>query len=136
MGVSTDANLFFGYDFEEDYDKILPWNRGEYYNDIDFWWVEANGIEQEKMSSDFMTKWIRENPLPVKIVEYCSSEVPMYMLVVPGFGWTSWRGRCSTIEPEKMKIPQEKIDIMKSFMDEFEIPHEGEPKWLLTSYYG
>lgn len=125
MGVSTDGILVFGIDLGEELPEFL-----EEFEDV--WWDFTNSIsgetEYEKRSE------FRKN-YPLDLVTYCSHEYPMYILAINGTETNVSRGYTEEIDPDDMKVPEDKIAALKAFCEEYDIEWQ-EPKWLLASMWG
>lgn len=152
MGVSTDAQICYGILLEE-YDERLP----KYMvNDIDTWWYEEilgytppfeiydeNGRKPEyENNKEAVTEYFKhrrdfeaEHPLPFELVNYCHSEVPMYIVAMTGSLVTAHRGHPRELSPTLMAL---KNDNEQRFLDAVEkyLPEVTEkPTWWLSSYW-
>ncbi len=156
MGVSTDANLCYGFHFEESYE--LPWDAEKYDGCIDAWWMDVNGYVnpifnpftdegnyKEGVKSDdpriseyfeHQRKWLKENPMPVEEIFHCADECPMVILAVPDTSKTANRGSVVTVNPGDLKVDQDKVSALIDFCYKYNIETLGNPNWLLTSYWG
>ena len=155
MGVSTNGVISFGVPCEEDYE--FPWDADEFEGDIEEWWRKENGFEDvhnpwtpegnyadgwEKDDPRFdeyygrRRDWLKANPVPVEPENYCSGECPMYAITVVGVGLSCRRGYPEAFDPASLAVTDEQVEALKSFLEKYEIEYEGEPRWLLTSYWG
>jgi len=154
MGVNTDGSIMFGVVCPGDAE--LPWETDE-YDYIDEWWAEVKGYvpKWEPFTKDgewaegfdendprwdeeyeHKREWLAENPVPVSPENYCSQNVPMYVLAVPGTVLTCRRGYPETIDPSLMVVDSEQVRALMDFLERYEIESDGIPRWLLTSYWG
>jgi hypothetical protein len=158
MGVSTDAIIAFGIEFEEGTE--LPWDKDEYDDDINDWWREVNGFvnpvespwdetgnyKDDKFSPECRTQidayfdarntWDKANPLPVSCITHCSYDYPQYVLAVAGTERSANRGYPSVFKPETLVVEQEQIKALLDFCLKYDIEVENEPSWLLFSMWG
>lgn len=149
MGVSTDGELNFGIIFEEDTE--FPWEK----YDFDDWWMNECGWEppfelydsdgeyidgvrppEEKIGEYFraMREFESKNPAPIRLINYCSSKFPMWMIAV-GQGHRASRGYPQRINPDELIVYPEEIEMLKDFCEKY-IGEFSDPGWYLTSYYG
>ena len=111
MGTSTNGQICYGVAFEDGYE--FPWD-ADYDGDIDAWWIyEVHGFKHSveifdtagcylngrEPSPDEVSRYFKEirdfseaHPLPVKLVNYCSGDCPMYALAVPSSFIRAGRG--------------------------------------------
>lgn len=127
MGVSTDGILVFGIDLGEELPEAF-----EEFDESDLWWDFTDSISGKKSYED-RSKFREE--FPVNLTSYCSSEYPMYILAVNGTETVVRRGSTEEIDPNDMKVSDEKIAALKAFCEEYGIEWK-EPKWLLASMWG
>jgi len=154
MGVRTDGIVGFGVLCEEGI--VLPWNEIEDF-DIERWWLDVSGYVSEfqpftkeggyaegwdrkderfhKYYSD-RAAWLKENPAPVEVVNYCSQSAPMYALCATGTVIRCRRGYPTTIKLENLTHTKEQLAGLLAFLDQWEIVTGDEPQWLLMSYWG
>lgn len=161
MGTSTDGQLCYGYLFDEGHE--FPWYSEDDFGDLEMWWEEQNGyvelpLEREpytedgdyqewfkKLSRDEQDKyldprwehhrkWVKDNPIPFDLVNYCSGDCPMYILAVPSTVITANRGY-----PERIvSLPEIKgIKQFTECLQKYGI-HDciEQPSWYLSSYMG
>jgi len=141
MSISTDGQLSFGIALEEDIE--LPWNN-ENENDIDDWWVYnvlkfKHSVSDRTVSEYFdeKFKFLKKNPLPIKLVYHCSYDSPMFILAVIDKSFEASRGYPKEIKPENLTISQEEISILNNFVEKFNIEIGEEiPRWWLSSIWG
>jgi len=164
MGVSTAGQINFGIPFEEGYE--FPWDCEEHDGDIDDWWLYKicgyknpielynekgeyfNGQKPTKEESDlyYDTKreFLKNHPLPVELVNYCSDKCPMYMIAIPKIGMNSSRGYPEEIDLQKLTVTKEDKSKLIEFCEKYCKPAEDsycefskmEPKWYLSGYCG
>lgn len=124
MGVSNDAQLIFGIDMEEFSDFLE-----DYDGDFDSF------VAQKEELAPSIEFWEYLKTYPVSWEMHCSYEYPMYILSIPGYQITASRGYPDIITAERLLVPQEKIDSMKTWCEKYNVPWV-EPKWLLCSMNG
>ena len=155
MSTSTNGEIAFGVLCEEGTE--FPWDDDEFEDDIETWWRSVNGFVDvyqpytpegnyaEEWSHgdprfreyfDKRHAWEADNPLPVDLVNYCHSDVPMYVIAVPGVGLSCSRGYPEVFDPKKLKVSHEQEFKLLQFLAQYKINYTGEPAWLLTSYWG
>jgi hypothetical protein len=147
MTVSTNGQLDYGVVLDEKYE-----------NDIAAWWREAvlgyeppfelydaegnylNGVEP---SRDRVNEWHDHrrkfdelhSKLPVKIVNYCSGDHPMYILAVPDRGFSARRGYPEQV-PGVLTVSESEERALLDFCKEHDIEFTDGPAWFLSSYWG
>lgn len=153
MGVSTNGQICFGIAFEEGTE--FPWHSDGIIED---WWVykvhnfkhskdlydsEGEYLNGVKPSDAEVTKYYAEyrafleaHPIPVKEVNYCSGDYPMWILAVPDSVLSCGRGDPTTFSPSSLSVTEEEKAALVLFCDLYEIETTNEPDWLLTSYWG
>ena len=151
MGVSTNGQICFGVMLEEGVE--LPW--GE---DIEEWWRKVNdfkdvhepwteegeyaeGWEERdprfKEYYDARREWLKKNPLPVALVNYCSGDYPMYILAVPETFIQCSRGYPTEISvPDSFIVTIDQATAVLDFIEKYEIECDKKMRWWLSSYYG
>lgn len=155
MSTSTDGIIFFGILCPEECE--LPWHDAIYDNDIEEWWRKENGFEDilnpwtaegdyaEGWSTNdprfdayyqHRRDWIKSNPLPVDLIHHCSDSYPMFAIAVPNTELTASRGCPERFDPAQLSVGTDQIEKLKAFLTKYEIPYDGEPGWILTSYWG
>lgn len=154
MGTSTNGLIFYGVALEEDYE--FPWS-GDREGDIEEWWIydvlgykpsfeiyDASGeyIDGVKPDNDIISNYhgekrefLKSNPLPIEIQNYCSGDYPMYAIAVKGTVIEACRGYPVTINPSDLVVTQEQRDTLVGFCARHNIIIE-EPVWMLASYWG
>jgi hypothetical protein len=152
MGMSTDGQLCFGIKFEEDYE--FPWNSEAYDNDMDDWWIKLKGFNcfspydthgeyllgfnrDSPETNHYFTerrKFLEANPVPVRLVNYCSSEGRMFILATKSF--TAYRGYPKEITMDMLKDTEADTKLLLDFCKEATLDTEETPKWWLSSYWG
>lgn len=79
----------------------------------------------------------KSHPVPVKIVNYCSSDYPMYMLAVPETCKENSRGFPEEFDPAALTVTDEQRQALLDFCKTHGIDiGEETPKWWLSSYWG
>lgn len=156
MGISTDGQICYGVIFEEGYE--FPWDCKEYEYDIEVWWLKTvikfkpsielydengnylNGLEPTpaEFSKYYNERRVafEKNQLPVKLVNYCSSEYPVYILAVPNTYFVANRGYPTNFEPELLQVAPHERQALTDFCEQFSLEYSGAPAWYLSSYYG
>lgn len=156
MSTTTDGQICYGILFEEN--DEFPWDE---FDDIDKWWVEC--ILKFKPSFDLFTKdgeWINgERPdqkkidkyyeekeefekknkkLPIELVNYCSCDVPMYIIAVKGSTFIGNRGYPLEFNILSLTTKEtvENKNILIEFCKKHKIEHGKGPEWYLSSYGG
>jgi hypothetical protein len=169
MSTSTDGQICYGIPFEN---LDFPWE-GKYEGDIEKWWQDVNGFKhsveiysdtdksgyidgQKPKQSVIDTyykeerEWLKTNPLPVELVNYCSGGAPLYILAVPESFKSNSRGFPLEFNPAELQVTPEQrqnlIDFCEKYLGEKIAKHNDEeyndvkitlePKWYLTSYWG
>lgn len=154
MTVSTDGQICFGVLLEKDHK--LPWDNGDYDGWIESWWMDVQGYkrpfeifnesgnyiggmkppeDKRREYYDHQHTFEKAHPLPIKLVNYCSGDYPMYILAVPGNSKRASRGYPESFDPAELTVTQEEVDALLQFCDDYGIEHD-EPKWWLSSYRG
>lgn len=158
MSTSTDAILFFGYQWEygvppfcsEDGDEIIDPNDWETY------WAAAHGINppKEEYPSDrtdqspaagtiravYAEYWDKKRALAevakCRIDTHCCCEEPMPYLAIKESRIVASRGFPEEVTPGRIIAPKEWHDQLRQFAEKINLKLEGEPKWWLVSYWG
>jgi len=153
MGVSTDGQLSFGVTFEEGFE--FPWDF-DHNGDIESWWLDVRGflpsvprpwtkdgdyapgfIKSDPRITEWLSQkstWLKANPIPVEVVNYCSGDYPLYLLATRHT--ENYRGYPKKIDPHAMLDTRRDAERLKKFMDEWGIENDQEPAWWLSSYWG
>lgn len=155
MGTSTNGIIGFGVPCDDGCE--FPWDAGEFDGDIEEWWRHENGFvdihnpwtEDGKYAAGWAKddprfeayykhrrEWLANNSIPVEAENYCSGEYPMYAITVPGVGAKCLRGYPTSFDPSELTVTPEQVEALKAFLEKYEIEHDGEPRWLLMSYWG
>lgn len=155
MGISTDGMIGFGVECEEG--TAFPWDEDEWEGDVEDWWRSAGGYEplygepfadggyapgwssgDPRLSEHFdhQRQWEADNPMPVRVDNYCSDGYPMYALVVPSSYRICHRGYPTQFSPGDLVVTKAETDALAAFVEEHSIETSGEPGWMLMSYYG
>lgn len=154
MSTHTDGQLCFGVLCEEDAE--FAWDE---YEDIDEWWTfDILGFNYSFELFDSKGDWLggKEAPksevdryfgekrefekghtkLPIVLVNYCSLEVPMYLIALPESLRHAARGYPEKIELSGLVVEPTRIAELVRFCVQYNIPYEGVPQWYLSSYWG
>lgn len=156
MGISIDGQICYGVLFEEGYE--FPWDCDEYHYDIEEWWLKTfikftpsvelftedgdyiNGREptDEEFNKYFKEKQtaLKDNPLPIELVNYCSGKYPEYILAAPSTYFVANHGDPTHFEPELLQIASHERQALTDFCEQFSLEYSGAPAWYLSSYYG
>lgn len=157
MGVSTDGQICYGIELEEGAE--FPWTGSKYSGDLEDWWLfeilgfrhtfemftlAGNWIGGEPWPKDKVAEYFAEEwdfrkthpPLPVKLVNYCSGDYPMYILVVPDTYQIAERGYPETFVPSELQVTEQQTKDLIKFCKDHGIEFDGEPQWYLSSYWG
>jgi len=155
MGVSTDAIICFGIPVEEDAE--LPWD-DNCDGDIEAWWREKvlgykspfeifdedgnwmNGVEapQEKIDAWYAHRkeFDASSPkLPIRLVMHCSGEYPMWIIADEKAGMSARRGYVERIDVNQFHITPGRIEAIKKFVADYDIPTIGDADWYLVSLW-
>jgi len=154
MTVSTDGQICFGIVLDEGIE--LPWEDEDGEGYIELWWLDVQGYKppfemyndrgsyiggvkpsekKHREYYDHQHAFEKTHPLPVKSVNYCSGDYPMYILAVPGSCKRANRGCPESFNPTELTVTQEEVEKLLQFCDDYGIEHD-EPKWWLSSYRG
>ena len=156
MGVSTDGQLCYGILIEEGFE--FPWEQERWDYDIEDWWVYGicgytnpielydahgeylNGREPTKEEIDLYYNsrraFSKEHPVPIKLVNYCSGDYPMWILATPGSCMVANRGYPKPFEPEALSIEPTEEKALLQFCIDHKMPINDGPQWWLSSYWG
>lgn len=86
---------------------------------------------------DHRHDWEEKNPLPVKLVNYCSLECPMYILAVPNSLITANRGCPTSLSKKEFELSNDEIQVLIDFCQDYNIECDiSEMTWHLSSYCG
>ena len=155
MTISTNGIIGFGVQCEDGCE--FPWDAEEFEGDIEAWWRSENGFvdiyhpwtndgnyaagwqENDPRFDEYYKhrhNWMTANPIPIKVENYCSGEYPMYAITVTGAGARCRRGNPAAFDPHGLVVTAEQVAALKAFLETYNIEHDGEPRWLLMSYWG
>ncbi len=153
MGVSTDGQLSYGCVFEEGFE--FPWDDEKYDGDIEEWWMDISGFVNPvecpydedgnyKLGFDegspeigkfFESErnWLKNNPIPVELVNYCSGNYPMYLLASKSI--TASRGGPTNVDQDFMSdeetVHKKLIDFLTTYNIDY---YSSQVGWWLSSY--
>lgn len=156
MGQSTNGQICYGIAFEEGFE--FPWEGEDGEADIQDWWTyHVNGFKHEfelydeagnhlpgkiPPSAEDLEKYYgpkrafeKANPLPVKLVNYCSGDCSMYILAVPGSFKMARRGYPEEFNPADLVVTEEQKAALLKFCADHSIEMPEEPKWYLSSLW-
>lgn len=155
MGVSTDGIICYGVLREEEEEPF------EGLNDCDGeeeWWCQRNGYEPpfemfdsngewiggkdqwppEKVREyfDHQRAWDAEHPMPFELVNTCHSDVPRWIIALPGSVTRASRGYPVAISEGTVSLVHKEAALERylAFLKEMKI--EDKPRWWLGSYWG
>ena len=144
MGTSTNAYIAFGINIDEgelpeSIETLLEEGKIE-----DFWQDELaayegglvyNGEEGEEYDAYYDKKQELVKNYPVEIEMHCHYDCAMYVVAVRGTILSASRGFPTSFGTDHMtKVEQKDIDALKAWCEKYGL--EGEPEWLLFSYWG
>ena len=141
MGISTDGIICFGILFEEGH--TFPWQESlddlgeevyDDYADPEEWYAKQKGWD--KNVHQWSWQWVKENPLPFKLVNYCSGDCPMWILAVPETVNECSRGYPEALNPRAFTVEDYRINELLNFCAAYNITVPDIPKWYLCSYWG
>jgi len=160
MGVSTDAYLYFGFDFS-DREQNLECEWIDENNDIDekmrqvckviddsgMWTKEGDyahpegSSEREKAKKKLKNYYERKHKAIAKLTHdnligvdmHCHSEYPIWFVHINFH--RAHRGYPTEITMQNMEVSKEDIQKLKEFCKKMKIPWQ-KPKWCLASYWG
>jgi hypothetical protein len=158
MSTSTDAQICFGICMDED--DELPWNAEPFNGDMEEWWLGVHdykppfdlfdekgnflpGVTREdpriREYFEHRRQWLDQHPIPVKEVNYCSGDAPMYILAIPSSCLTALRGYPEEFDPSALPalISDADRQAFDAFCQEYLSDTERNgTKWWLSSYWG
>lgn len=152
MGQSTDGQICYGFKFDEGHE--FPWDE---HDDIEAWWLdivhgykppfemytpEGNYVGGKRWPDEKINEYyVHRNkfeeslpPLPVKLVNYCSGDYPMYILAVPQSYKEANRGSPEAFDPSELVVTEHQQAALWDFCKTHGIEHD-EPRWWLSSYW-
>lgn len=154
MGTSTNGQLSFGVVFPEDFE--FPWDGEPHDGDIESWWRDVRGFvnpveypydesgeykpgidEDSPVVEQYfenIREWLKANPIPVELVNYCSGDYPMYLLATKHM--QNYRGDAEPVDLDWLRDTEAAEKKLREFLDEFGIESDGKIGWRLTSYWG
>lgn len=157
MGQHTNGQICYGILLSEDLDT--PWDTDKYNGEIEEWWTFgvlgfrhsfeiftpegewAGGKEwpKEKVNQYYEEReeFENQNPeLPVGLVNYCSSEYPLYIVAIPKTCYTASRGYPKVIDPPSLVITDDQRNMLINFCNDHGLEFDNDPAWYLSSYWG
>jgi len=130
MGVSTNGNICFGIIFDEDFE--FPWG-DECFDD----WYVTKHLGMQFAEYRDQLKFIRENPIPFELENYCSDGCEMFILAVPGTVKCAHRGYPEKFVPSSLLVDDSSLSKFNDAIKSLEIDcGEEKPEWILYSYMG
>lgn len=153
MGVSTDGQLSYGCVFEEGFE--FPWDDEKYEGDIEEWWMDVSGFVnpvENPYGADGNYKpgfdegspeigkffesernWLKNNPIPVELVNYCSGDYPMFLLASKDI--EAIRGGPTNVDQDFMSDVETVHKKLIDFLTTYNIDYDpAEVGWWLSSY--
>lgn len=151
MGQSTNGQLCYGIILEEGYE--FPWGEGD-GDEVQWWLYDVCGYKnpfeifdedgnyigglkpnRKKIEEYFERQREAEekNPMPFVLVNYCSGDVPMYILAIPSTKKSASRGfpkEVTSLDLDE-KDKERFLDVCKKHFGV-----EEDPQWYLSSYWG
>jgi hypothetical protein len=139
MGVFTNGQICYGIIFEEGYE--FPWNSEDFDGDIEEWWLVESGweYEDEKPFEQYSKRrrdWEESHPLPVKLVNYSSSNYPAYVLACPSSEVTVDNGYTKVFKPNTLIASGKELNNLLQFCEKYGLLCDNGPDWILSSYWG
>lgn len=144
MGVSTDATLFWGIDLGEEIELHDHTNEFDLYEFNEQWQKAHAPASPEPTDYDSAeyaayrkayAGW-RKSSENIAIDTHCSDSYPMYYVAVDRHTRHAGRGDLTSVDPRKMVSTYLDKQMLLKFLAEAGIKYEGEPGWLLCSYWG
>ena len=154
MGTSTNGQLSFGVIFEEGF--TFPWDADPYDGSIQSWWLDIRGFvnpipspfdehgeykpginSKSPVIGEYLRyerEWMEKNPIPVRVVNYCSGNYPMYILAIKHI--YNSRGYPQQVDVAELLNTNNDELKLREFLEEFKIEYNNEIKWWLSSYWG
>ena len=131
MGISTDAQLVFGFIIKEN-----PKYNFVYKSEGEF---EYTGNYRKNIVSSF-DDWLEfteqdEETCPAEIVRFGSLDDEQYILALRGTLQIAYEGNTKIISLQTVNISPEKIANFKEWCEKYKI-RKKEPKWILCGYTG
>ena len=117
MSVSTDGQISFGILLDKNVE--LPWDDEKYRYDIEHWWVDKSQNEN----------------LPVKLVNCCSDDYPIWIVSIPSSVMRCRRGYPVDFKFESLLVTTKEVQKLMDFCEKY-LHVDDEPKWYLSSYWG
>ncbi len=106
------------------YDKY-----GNLYEDFNPTQDEIDNYNQEKI------EFQKQNQLlPVRLVNYCASGHPLWILATPEPFITTSDKLPTRFNPSSLKVSKEAIDELIGFCHQYEIIFDEEPNWWISSF--
>ena len=131
MGVSTDAILFYGIDFDE---SIME-NQTDEADDVfsenpEGWLAKYLGCDAE----DWKTRSLFLEATAVELVKHCSVDFPMYALAIRGSVTRAYRGYPKQVAVESRDTgPWD--ELLAVACDKLGLLPKARPAWLLVSMW-
>lgn len=159
MTTSTDGQICFGVELGSEEDNEFPWSGDEHFGEFDEWWLErVSGFTPTKaypfdergnylpgmhcgspeVEAYFAERreFMKTNPTPFTLVNYCSGDYPALILAVPSTCLTASRGHPLAFDPQALSVTDEQVRQLLAFCETHGLAFEGEPCWWLSSYWG
>lgn len=164
MSTTTDGQICYGIMFDEGYK--FPWDTEQWDGDSNEWWLYEvcryrnpfelyenggyryiGGVKPPnaviKQYHDAKHNFLAKHPFPVKEVNYCSCEVPMYIIAIERTVIEANRGYPTVFDPVSLVVTEAERENLIEFCLQYLQPiNDGdefplmEPQWYLSSYWG
>jgi hypothetical protein len=85
---------------------------------------------------DYQKEFDAAHPCPVRLVNYCSGDYPMWVLAVPGSVRSNNRGYAVRFDPAELIVTDAEVQALKEFCIKYDLIPEEDAGWYLTSYWG
>lgn len=131
MGTSSNAHIGYGIILDEGVE--LPWEE----EGLDKWYCRASHGKDFGGKYREMWDFLRQNPIPFQLENYCSGEYPIYALVVTGTIKTATRGRPTNFNPSDLVVTPEAVEKFLAAIGLSGIEcDKASIGWILYSYLG
>lgn len=153
MTTSTNGQICYGVLFDEDHE--FPWD--EWEDGIEEWWLyrvcdyhnpfelfdeRGNWLDGAKPPEqrireyyDHRHTFLDSHPIPVRLVNYCSGDYPMYIVAAPSSVIIASRGYPEAIGVRSFAtVTEEEAVLLIEFCRKHLGVTEG-PRWWLSSYW-
>ena len=156
MSTSTDAYLYFGFDFfdtegtgrgpfdDHDGEWEFAYATAVGIHDDSGYIVNGNyahprGAERDAAQKRYFAYRDRVRAAAresgCSIGAHCMGEAPIYYVYVTPHHHSAWRGKSVEVDPARLVVTPEEIQKLRSFCEVMGIEWQ-EPQWRLASYWG